>query len=121
MRHFRIPVDRPQLHEDQWPKLVKLRPAAVEMLLASISLAMSEQSSAELEGEEGFVIGGWLRSSAEPRVLVRHLQSLMLPSEPVSGADICGWRIVACLSGFGPCCRHCSVSNGWGRSTDGGR
>ncbi|MDC6294598.1 DUF4123 domain-containing protein [Ralstonia pseudosolanacearum] len=82
---FRIPVDRPQLHEDQWPKLVKLRPAAVEMLLASISLAMSEQSSAELEGEEGFVIGGWLRSSAEPRVLVRHLQSLMLPSEPRVG------------------------------------
>ncbi len=31
------------------------------------------------------MIGGWLRSSAEPRVLVRHLQSLMLPSEPRVG------------------------------------
>ncbi len=82
---FPIPLDRPQLREDQWPKLVKLRPAAVEILLASISIAMSEQSSAELEGDEGFVIGGWLRSAAEPRALVRHLQNLMRPSEPRVG------------------------------------
>ncbi|QUP55811.1 DUF4123 domain-containing protein (plasmid) [Ralstonia syzygii] len=82
---FPIPLDRPQLREDQWPKLVRLRPAAVEILLASISIAMSEQSSAELEGAEGFVIGGWLRSAAEPRALVRHLQNLLRPSEPRVG------------------------------------
>ncbi|MDB0573961.1 DUF4123 domain-containing protein [Ralstonia solanacearum] len=82
---FPIPIDRPQLSQSQWPRLVKLRPAAVEILLASISLAMSEQSSAELESEEGFVVGGWLRSAAEPRVLVHHLQDLMRPSEPRVG------------------------------------
>ncbi|KFX26391.1 hypothetical protein KR96_24175 [Ralstonia solanacearum] len=31
------------------------------------------------------MIGGWLRSAAEPRVLVHHLQDLMRPSEPRVG------------------------------------
>jgi len=82
-----IPINLPQLRKDQWPRLIKLKPSAVEVLAASVGLALSEQSSPELESREGFVIGGWLRSAAEPPALARHLQALMRPFEPRVG-----WR-----------------------------
>lgn len=84
---FPIPIDVPQLRDDQWPRLVKLKPSAVEVLSASVGVALSEQSSPDLESQEGFAMGGWLRSAAEPRALVRHLQALMRPFEPRVG-----WR-----------------------------
>ena len=82
---FPIPIDLPQLDKDQWPRLIKLKPSAVEVLSASVAMALSEQSTAERESRAGMAIGGWLRSAAEPRALVRHLQALMLPVEPRVG------------------------------------
>lgn len=82
---FPIPIDLPQLRENQWPRLIKLKPSAVDILSASVDAALSEQSSPELESREGMAVGGWLRSAAEPRVLVRHLQALMRPFEPRVG------------------------------------
>ncbi len=70
------------LREDQWPRLVRLRPFATEILSASVEAALAEQSDAVQESEQGFAIDGWLCSAARPERLARHLAYCMRQVTP---------------------------------------
>lgn len=76
---FPIVMPTVWLAEHQTPYLVRLRPAAVQTLRASLEAALQEQVDVAVENDEGFAIGGWLRSAVEPQLLAKHLARCMTP------------------------------------------
>jgi hypothetical protein len=54
-------------------------PASVQVLRASLIAALEEQGDADIENDEGFAVGGWLRSAAAPEAIVKHLARCMTP------------------------------------------
>ncbi|MBE1161104.1 DUF4123 domain-containing protein [Dyella acidiphila] len=83
---FTIPLGRDDIPEERYPRLVKLHPHAVEVVHASLELALAEQAVPDVERDLGFGIGGWLTSDMEPEVLVRHLSACMRQMQPGSSA-----------------------------------
>lgn len=76
---FPIVIESARLSAHQLPCLVRLRPASVQVLRASLMAALEEQGDADIENDEGFAVGGWLRSAAAPEAIVKHLARCMTP------------------------------------------
>jgi len=72
-----IPVRHSSLRDDQCPRLISLRPQAVDLLDASLRAAENEQSDPSREVEAGFAIGGWLLSAVGIDEVARHLARIM--------------------------------------------
>ena len=96
-----VPVRHPAIAPDQWPRLIQLRPVARDLLVASVVLALAEQSDPVRESAAGFTIGGWLFSAADAETVARHLAQVM-ECRPVAGGGrkYLRWadrRVLECL------------------------
>ncbi|MNQ79169.1 hypothetical protein D3C85_941030 [compost metagenome] len=72
-----VPVRHPLLKPEQRPRLIRLHPHDTHLLKASLALALSEQADPDAEGEQGFVLGGWLLADAPADALARHFARCM--------------------------------------------
>lgn len=70
----------PDVGEDTYPRLIAWRPQAVATMHQSLIAAIREQTPPAQE--RAFAIGGWLLSTQQPEVLVRHFQRVMMAGLP---------------------------------------
>ncbi|WP_244191299.1 DUF4123 domain-containing protein [Ralstonia insidiosa] len=83
---FPLEMASVRLSKHQIPYLIRLSAAAVHILRVSLEVALQEQANLDVESNEGFAVGGWLRSAVEPRLLAKHLARCMTPAGMPPGA-----------------------------------